>query len=45
MLEQTPHHWLLSYSHHAEIYRLYQWARIESITDTELLIMPKRVSY
>jgi site-specific DNA-adenine methylase len=45
MLEQTPHHWVVSYSHHAKINRLYRWARIESITDRDVLIMPKRVSY
>jgi site-specific DNA-adenine methylase len=40
MLRQTPHHWVASYSHHAEIYRLYRWAQIVSITDRELLITP-----
>jgi hypothetical protein len=36
---------LLSYGDHPEVHRLYRWARIESITDRELLIMPTRMSY
>jgi DNA adenine methylase len=43
MLKQTHHHWVLSYGHHPEIHRLYRWARIESITDRELLIMSTQV--
>jgi site-specific DNA-adenine methylase len=43
ILRHTPHHWVVSYGHHAEICRLYWWARIERITESELLIMPTRV--
>jgi DNA adenine methylase len=45
ILRQTPHHWVLSYGDHPEIHRMYRWARIERITERELLIMPTRVSY
>ena len=43
MLKQTQHDWVLSYGHHPEIHRLYRWARIESITDREVVIVPTRV--
>jgi DNA adenine methylase len=42
MMKQTPHHWVLSYGDDPQIHWLYRWARIERITDSELLIMPKR---
>jgi site-specific DNA-adenine methylase len=38
MLKQTPHQWVLSYGDHPEIWRLCAWARIEAITDRELVI-------
>jgi DNA adenine methylase len=43
MLRHTPHHWVLSYGDDPTIHRMYRWARIERITDCELLITPTRV--
>ena len=43
MLRLTPHRWVLTYGDHPRIRALYEWAWIERLTESELLITPTRV--
>ena len=38
MLKLTPHRWVLTYGDHPRICRLYEWATMTSITESEILI-------
>jgi DNA adenine methylase len=43
MLRLTPHRWVLTYGDHPRIRALYNWARIETLGERELLITPTSV--
>src|SRR5215467_1995003 len=43
MLRLTPHRWVLTYGDHPRIRMLYEWARIETLGERELLITPMPV--
>jgi DNA adenine methylase len=43
MLRLTPHRWVLTYGDHPRIRMLYEWTRIETLGERELLITPTPV--